>query len=207
MNQNRSEITVILSEFCEEVFSLTLALQASTNLGQANNLDRHTREKLEKMEKTAKALHVSEDDVQEAKFGLAAFIDETIMNSSWDSKGTWRRLTSFYFDMLLAGEEFFGKLEEIRKNPSKAYVLDVYYLCLLLGFKGKLGLNSKRYQDYIDKICKEIQESKPIDSLSPNGGPRRFIDEGRKKTPRWVWATIGVYVIIIGMIGLLKAFR
>ena len=47
------------------------------------------------------------------------------------------------FDTFNAGEEFFSNLSELRlRTTNNKDVLEIYYLCLSLGFKGKYQLQS-----------------------------------------------------------------
>src|SRR5215469_4328435 len=89
----------------------------------------------------------SAEDVQEANFAVVAFLDETILThdsraAEWESKSLGEEL----FGQRSAGELFFKRLEILRANrdsQSLAEVLEVYYLCLLLGYEGKFAGGSK----------------------------------------------------------------
>jgi len=72
-----------------------------------------------------------------ARFAVFAWIDETIMGSSWDGKSHWQgeQLQLKYFQTSDAGELFFHKLNTI--GPHQNHVREVYYICLALGFTGQ----------------------------------------------------------------------
>lgn len=81
--------------------------------------------------------------VQQAKYALAAFLDELVLSSSWPGRNQWMGtpLQLEFFGEHLAGEGFFKRLNELRQNPQEnIQVLEVYYVCLQLGFEGMYRL-------------------------------------------------------------------
>lgn len=77
------------------------------------------------------------DDVELARFAVAAWVDEALIGSPWEHKQIWLReqLQRRYFGTTAAGEEFFQRLEAL--GPRQQEVREVYYLCLALGFTGR----------------------------------------------------------------------
>ena len=95
---------------------------------------------LTKFEKSARRLRISADDTHAAKYAFCALIDEIVLSSHFNIRDEWERqpLQLAFFGDQLAGENFFNKLEELRsKGSSHLQALEVYHLCLLLGFQGK----------------------------------------------------------------------
>jgi type VI secretion system protein ImpK len=110
------------------------------------------------------------------------------------------------FQSLTGGEDFFIRLHALRERP-KAHldVLEVYYLCMALGFKGKYFLEQEKLKLLIEDTYNEIRramEGREVAVLSPNGLRR---DEAApavgKDIPLWVIgagaATIAVIIFII----------
>jgi type VI secretion system protein ImpK len=90
----------------------------------------------------------SAEDLQGADFAVVAFLDETILTASDGSASQWagKSLCEELFGQRSAGELFFKRLEALRANRDSlelAEVLEVYYLCLLLGYEGKFSGSSK----------------------------------------------------------------
>jgi len=90
----------------------------------------------------------AKEDVYEANFAVVAFLDEVVLSSQDASRSQWARksLQEELFDQRSAGELFFKHLEELRAHrdsPQLAEVLEVYYLCLLLGYEGRYAVGSK----------------------------------------------------------------
>ena len=82
-----------------------------------------------------------ERQLQDAKFALAAFVDETVLAGGFPLREAWERypLQLEYFKEALAGNKYFERLEGLIKLD-EVDVVEVYYLCLLLGFKGKYSV-------------------------------------------------------------------
>lgn len=80
-----------------------------------------------------------EEDYDMARFAMCAWIDEAVMNSSWNHTMRWQKepLQRRYYTTTNAGELFFERLNAI--GPHQNDVREVYYLCLAMGFKGRYG--------------------------------------------------------------------
>ncbi len=79
-----------------------------------------------------------ESQLQDTKFALAAFVDETVLAGGFPLREEWERypLQLEFFKEALAGNKFFERLDWLIKQ-GETDVVEIYYLCLLLGFKGK----------------------------------------------------------------------
>jgi len=128
---------------------------------------------LREISSTAARKSYSAEDVQEAHFAVVAFLDETILthdpcSTEWARKSLGEEL----FGQRSAGEVFFKRLETLRANrdsQSLAEVLELYYLCLLLGYEGKFAGGSKaelqllmtNLRDRIERIFGRTPEFSP----------------------------------------------
>ena len=72
----------------------------------------------------------SQEDYDQARFMICAWVDEMILSSPWQHKGQW-----LYYHTTDAGEEAFNRLNVL--GPHQREVREVYYLCLALGFMGR----------------------------------------------------------------------
>lgn len=84
------------------------------------------------------------EDVNEAKFAVCAWVDESIMLSEWEGRTQWaaHTLQRIYFSTANAGEEFFQRLESI--PAENLPVMEVYATCLSMGFTGRYYEESAR---------------------------------------------------------------
>ena len=198
-----------LSEICAPCFALILQLRASSDFGDADPLRERIIDLLGDVEQEALAAGVPASDLKQVKFALVAFIDETILSSDWRHQGEWmdQPLQAQLYDRYDLGEEFFSRLEEMREDPSAhAEVLEVYYLCMALGFKGRYQLHQQeKLREIIEDTYEELREAPGLapGPLSPNGTPRgQVATEFKSKLPSWVIVVAAVALgalIYLGM--------
>jgi type VI secretion system protein ImpK len=96
-------------------------------------------------ENEARRLRAHGDDIEAAKYAYCAALDEIVLASGFPIREPWERrpLQLKVFGDQLAGEHFFDRLEALRaKGGVRLQSLQVFHLCLLLGFKGKYALDS-----------------------------------------------------------------
>ena len=85
----------------------------------------------------------SGDDADHAKFALVAFLDEAARYSENASLVNWKSVQAELYNSEDAGEMFFAHLKDVQRRGNTgetADLLEVYALCLLLGFEGKYRL-------------------------------------------------------------------
>ena len=97
---------------------------------------------------SAKARGYTDEDIQLGIFAVVAFLDESILNLRKPVFNEWVRkpLQEELFGRHVAGETFFENLEQLlgrRDSPDVADLLEVYCLCVLLGYLGKYSITSK----------------------------------------------------------------
>jgi type VI secretion system protein ImpK len=91
---------------------------------------------LEDFGRSPQADQATPQDVAEARFALVAWIDEKANLAGWKGSAEWNSdpLQLQLFGTRRAGVEFFEHLEKLR--PENAAALEIYFLCLALGFQG-----------------------------------------------------------------------
>ena len=157
------------------LFTIIVRLQAGREqIPEAQGFRARAKKVLLDAESEAKRVGYETDDIKDASLAIVAFLDSVVLNSSEAGRAEWIRqsLAEELFQVANAGEVFFDKLDELRGRRSSqdlADVLEVYVLCLLLGFEGRYSerqraeLNSVR-----DRTRRRIDDirGKP-DQLSP----------------------------------------
>lgn len=96
----------------------------------------------------AKKRGYSPEDIELATFAVVAFLDESILNLRSPVFSDWPRqpLQEERYGHHIAGEIFFQNLQKLSgRSDSQELVdlLEVYYLCLLLGFAGRYSLGGR----------------------------------------------------------------
>jgi len=136
---------------------------------------------LEEVERDAMAAGYDGADIRETHFAVVAFLDSVVLNSNEPIRAEWERKTlqEELFGQTDAGVVFFEKLDRLRSrrdSPELADVLEVYLLCILLGFEGRYsgGLRGELYS---------IQEKLKARIEDVRGKTRRLSPEGLPETP------------------------
>ena len=112
----------------------------------------------------ARAAGYAEADVRLALFAVVVFLDESIMSAPQPMFAQWPRrpLQEEIFGGSVGGEVFFQYLQQLlgrQESEPLADVLEVYQLCLLLGYRGRYGgredeaqMLASRLGDKIDRV-------------------------------------------------------
>ncbi|HWT17900.1 MAG TPA: type IVB secretion system protein IcmH/DotU, partial [Variovorax sp.] len=135
----------------EGFYALFLLKNGCGPQDQAGFADRMTGF-LGEVDRSAKALGIPADDVTAAKYAFCAAVDEIILGSDYAIREAWetRPLQLRLFGDQLAGEHFFQRLEDLRaKGSAHLQALEVYHLCLLLGFQGRFALDGRDKLNYL----------------------------------------------------------
>ncbi len=193
-----------LADTASDSLILILQLRATNDYGDPEVLKNRISEMFDKFERDARMAAIDNEKIHLAKFALIAFLDETIISSSWNQKDSWlsEPLQLKLFETFNAGEEFFDNLNKLRqRTSSNKDVLELFFLCLTLGFKGKYQLQSpENLRRIIDDLNMELHPDiyRLIDSISPNGKPHdTFIGNVKGRLPLWIYP---VAAAIIGLI-------
>ena len=192
-----------LADLYAPCFTLILQLRSSNDFGDAEILRKRIYDLFEEAGRAARHAGFSSDNYRSrnpepsAKFALVAFIDETILSSDWNQQERWRAqpLQLELYDLHDAGEVFYDHLEKLLAQPVQyAEILEIYYLCMTLGFKGRYALHQQeRWRIWIEDAFKALTKvpGMGIGALAPHGKPRdRVTDQVRAGLPTWALAAI-----------------
>lgn len=210
--RRRTRVSSDLVSLAAPVLELVLKLQAGL-IQPSNELRTTVAASLAALEQRASTLRYNERQVNAVKFALAAFVDETMMSANFPLRDEWEKypLQLEYFGEHLAGMTFFEKLDEARKNiESEADVVEVYYLCLLLGFKGKYKIYMEdQLQGVVDQIAADLRRVGRLQEaeLSPHwkvrDQPEPPSDPG---LPLWIKLGAGALLAIVIFIYIVLMF-
>ena len=97
---------------------------------------------------TARNRGYTQEDIELAIFASLAYIDESVLNLRHPIFADWPRqpLQEERYGRHDAGEIFFHNLQKLLTRPDSAQLadlLEVYYLCMLLGFAGRYSLGNR----------------------------------------------------------------
>jgi type VI secretion system protein ImpK len=118
------------------------------------------------------------EDVKLASFALVAFLDESVLASQNPVFADWPRqpLQEELFGTHVAGETFFAHLQQLltrQDSPDLADVLEVHFLCMVLGFCGRYsGGYRTELQQIMNVTADKIRRIRGrLGPLSPAGLP------------------------------------
>lgn len=134
------------------------------------NFATHMTRFLADVDGQARDLGIPAEDVDAAKYAFCAAADEIILRSSLDLREAWQRqpLQLRVFGDQLAGEHFFQRLDALRaRGGAHLAALEVFHLCLLLGFQGRFALDG---EDKLGFLTTRLGE----DIVRMRGKPRDF---------------------------------
>jgi type VI secretion system protein ImpK len=131
---------------CAEPLCLASELASARDLPTPEVLQRRIAGLIEQMAERCRSSGIAEEDIQEAKYAIAAFTDEQILRSAWPGRAQWVRqpLQLAYFNENTAGEGFFRHMARLQAQPHRVHVLEVFYLCLCLGFQGQYAVQGSQ---------------------------------------------------------------
>lgn len=162
---------------------------------------------LAEFDRKAKSLMVSPEDVYLAKFAFCATADEIILRSNYAIREVWSRqpLQLSLFGEQLAGESFFTRLEELRaKGAGHVQALEVYHMCLLLGFQGKYMIEGFEKLKYLTaRLGDEIAAMKgKRAAFAPHWDrPDKITHQLKSETPLWVIGSVFALLALLAFMG------
>ena len=169
---------------------LSLKLQAGLVTPSAD-LRASFERMLEEVEQRGATLRYSEAQLREVRFALAAFVDEMVLSAHFPMREKWEKypLQLKYFGEHLAGVKFFERLDELLKDVgAQADVIEVYYLCLLLGFKGQYKIfQEARLKAVIEETAEYLRRAGRL--RAGDLSPRWRATDQPDAPPRAGWQT------------------
>jgi type VI secretion system protein ImpK len=127
----------------QEAFTAIVRLRYNRQaVSNSESFRAQMKQALRVAEQEARSHGCNPEDVKLVIFAVVAFLDESVLSSRNPALANWSRLPmqAEMFGHQVAGEVFFQQLDKaLSRNDSveTADLLEVYYLCLLLGFKGR----------------------------------------------------------------------
>jgi type VI secretion system protein ImpK len=160
----------------QEVFTAIVRLRYNRqSVHSAESFRAQMKQSLRMADQEARSGGYNAEDVKQAIFAVVAFLDESALSCRNPAFADWARLPlqAELFSHQLAGEIFFQELQKtLARSDSSgtADLLEVYYLCLLLGYKGRYAAGGD-LQSIMAAIQDKIRRVRgPYTPLSPRGG-------------------------------------
>lgn len=133
-------------------------------------------------------LRIPESQIRLVEFALLAFVDETVLRpeNNFELRDQWERspLQLEYFREHLAGEKFFERLNAMMQNMERDIdVVEVYYQCLILGYRGKYNiyLLEEQLKEVIKSVAGRLQQA---GRLRPNALSAHWLQNDQPQVRR-----------------------
>jgi type VI secretion system protein ImpK len=133
----------------QEVFTVIERMRSNRQPVTDANVFRHqVREAIKMADQEARKRGYDGEEIKLAIFAVIAFLDESILNLRLPVFADWPRqpMQEEYFGHHVAGEIFFQHLQKLltmNDSQSLADLLEVFQLCMLLGFMGRYSLGNR----------------------------------------------------------------
>ena len=205
--QTALEATCLLDLMYDGFYMLFL-LRNQQAPGDAESFRDKVREFLVEFERGSSKLNAASEDIYLSKYAFCALVDEAVLQSQFSVRDAWERqpLQLQFFGEQLAGENFFNRLEELRRQgASRLQVLEVFHMCLLLGFKGKYLIEGIEKLNYLTaRLGDEIAQWRGRHAeLSPHwAAPDRIAHTLRHEVPLWAIASVFALLGLGAFVGL-----
>jgi len=192
-----------IADVFSDLLVLGTYLKDSKDIGSPDHLRTRLHHLFQEADERAKEQGVSSEAQGFARYAVAAYIDEMIVNSRWTQRELWaaRPLQYDFFGEFVAGEGFFKRMDTIRRSlPLNADLLEVYSLCLILGFEGQYRIHDReRLRGLIEDVAREVQAKRgeaPL--LSPHGKrPEEFMELVKRDLPAWVVLVTSAGIVML----------
>jgi type VI secretion system protein ImpK len=194
----------------EEVFTTIDRLNSGRgkeNLTDAASFRQDMRAAVAASENHARTAGYAPEDIRLATFAVIALLDACVLHMKHPLFQDWPKkpLGEEYFGTFNAGETFFISVQRVLQrddSPQLADLLEVFQLCLLLGFQGRLGIESQgQLREVREKIADRIRRIRGTSELSPSwkpsDGAKRRIGDPLLKA--FVWTAIITLCLAIAL--------
>lgn len=200
--------TANLALHFQEPLTAVVRLRANRqSVSDAESFRHQMRKALEMATADAQRDAYGPDEIKLAAFAVVALLDESILNSRNPLFADWPRkpLQEELFGVHVAGETFFRNAHQLLArddSPEIADVLEIYHLCLLLGYAGRYSAGGKgELQATADAIAAKIRRIRgAYQGLAPSWALPSETPPAAGTDP-WVrkltWAAIACAVLMI----------
>jgi type VI secretion system protein ImpK len=210
-------VTVASSPLTRAAASLLLLLgrlRASIAKAGAGQLMDQVAQAIQQFETDARAGGAPADQVEAAKYALAATADDIVQNLPSEDSRVWTQYSMLvrFFNERMGGVRFFQELDRAKQNPAvNLGLLELMHQCLSLGFEGVYRATGG--QGELQTIRRNLYETirrnqpKTIEDLSPHWrGQTIALAGSRLQVPVWSVAAaagvvlLGAYLVLRNML-------
>lgn len=193
------------------LLSLAIELKQATQINNINMLHKQCMSHIKEFEQQLRQDDISSETIAEARYAICSLIDEIVLNSPWGANSIWstKSLLSVFYKQTWGGEQFFKIIHErVKVALNNQHLLELMYLCLQLGFKGKYRVEDNGFErlevekEQLYAVLKKLQPEQEKD-LSPRWRSNvTDLIEKQRAIPLWA---VGILTVTI-LLGLYLSF-
>lgn len=192
---------------CAEMLLSAAQLGDERNTMSAEQLRQAMLEGLRDMVSRCRAAGIADGEIAEARYAIVAFIDERVLQSNWVGRGEWMSnpLQLQLYREFTAGENFFARMRALLNRGVPSAALEVYYLCLALGFTGAMpgAGGAQAARSYLDAARAPLTRSTRSAPMSPHGIPSDpYPMRARVRSLVWPLILASAAVALVGLFAL-----
>jgi type VI secretion system protein ImpK len=196
-----------INSITQQCFGALLQIRQieDSDLPSPELVHRRLKSFIDAMLKRAGELGFSQQDSQDIAYPVVALADELALAKSDSFREYWlANLLQFsYFRENRAGDGFFTRLEEVRKDPHRTEILRVYYLCLIFGFRGRFRVRGGELElmQLTESLQRELARTYRFntETLSPHGErpPESAVSARRSLPLLAISAAVVVFALLV----------
>ncbi|MDD0997052.1 type IVB secretion system protein IcmH/DotU [Pseudomonas sp. TNT2022 ID1044] len=203
-----------LKDLVQDFISMALIVRKGRQVTSVSAFEASVDTFFNSLERDARSANYSVEQVKDTQYALCAFLDESVLRSEENELRRHFELQPLqfrYFGVHLAGEGFYEKIDSLRGDVKQNLdVLEVYHLCLALGFEGKFTIGQKDQLRYLaNTLGQDIARfRKTPKALSPDWAlPDQVSQMLRHEVPLWLYLAlialvcVGVYLTLDWLLG------
>jgi len=182
-----------------KLLGVIIKLRTTMNHGNVPDLHKRLTKEIQGFEREAKQLALTPETVLTARYLLCTVVDEVVLTTPWGTASGWSQhsLLSLFHKETFGGEKCFVILQRMLETPgTHLELLELFYLCLSLGFQGKYRLvqrGHEQLEQIRDNLYQTIESHRP--AMERDLSPRwRGCVERKTRlihyVPLWVIASV-----------------
>jgi type VI secretion system protein ImpK len=190
----------------QEPFTVVARLRSGRPVGNdARAFRAQVKQLLTVAHQDLRAAGYSDEAVRSGVYAFVAFLDESVLGSDQQMFAGWasKPLQEEIFGDHTAGEMFFRMLEELLQRANDAEtidVLEVYQLCLLLGFRGRYREDPLELERFREALDRRIERWRGRQPLAPDGGHPREPTPAGPRDPIVRPLAVGVATMLLAVV-------
>jgi type VI secretion system protein ImpK len=159
---------------------------------------------LQKMVSRCRQAGISDKEIAEARYAIVAFMDERVLRSNWAGRVEWmnRPLQLQLYNEFAAGENFFVRMRTLLQT-GESQALEIYGLCLALGFVGAVGA-AQQAQSVTEEARRRVLRVPAGAPISPHAVPADHYSATTPRRPFVLSVVLSCILVVALGVGLLR---